>query len=90
MIELPAVALLLDAGGRLDQFHHDGCVLDLALERHQPRNRLLQAVELRDVFLGALAVVPKRRHPHLGLHGLDFALLLLDVKETSIGGPRVS
>ena len=50
----------------------------------------LEAVQLGDVLLGALVVVPERRGAHLRLHGLDFALLLLDVKETSTSGRRAS
>jgi hypothetical protein len=51
---------------------------------------LLQAVELGDVLLRALVVVPEIRIALLGLQGIDLTLLLFAVKETSTGGRRVS
>jgi hypothetical protein len=60
------------------------------MEGHHPGDRPLQAIEFCNMLLGALAVVPERRDAHLGLHGLDLALLLLDVKETSTDGRRAS
>ena len=90
LVEFAAVAFLLGAGGGLDQLHHDRGIVELPLEGHESGDRLLQAVELGDVLLGALGVVPERRGAHLGLHGLDLALLLFDVKETSTGGRRAS
>jgi hypothetical protein len=40
------------------------------------------------VLLRALVVIPKSRSTHLGVHGLDFSLLLIAVKETSISARR--
>jgi len=81
---------VLGAGGGLDEFHHHPDVLDLLLEGHDGEHGLLQPVQLGDVPLGALIVVPERGLAHLGLHGLDLTRLLIAVKETSTGGRRAS
>jgi hypothetical protein len=60
------------------------------MKGHHSGDRPFQAIELGDVLLGSLAVTPERRSAHLGLHGLDLVLLLLDVKETSTNGRRAS
>jgi hypothetical protein len=42
------------------------------------------------VFLGALVAVPEIGRTHFRVHGLDFTLLLIAVKETSIDARRAS
>jgi len=90
LIKFTAILILLCAGGGSDEFHHHRRVVQLPMEGHHSGDRPLQTIEFGDVLLGALAVVPKLRSAHLGLHGLDLVLLLLDVKETSIDGRRAS
>ena len=54
------------------------------------RTARLSDVQLRDVLLGPLVVVPEARLAHLGLHGLYLPAFLVDVKETSTSGRRAS
>ena len=69
------VVLRVAAFVRFEEVHQDG-----AFER----------VDLADVFLGALVVIPEGGIAHLGLKRLYFAKLLFAVKETSIDARRAS
>ena len=90
LVQLLLVDLALGRRRPLDQLGHDAGVLHLPLERDHGQDGPLEHVQLRDVLLGALAVVPEPRFAHLGLHGLDLPALLVDVKETSTSGRRAS
>ena len=63
-------------------------VVDLFLKCHHRQHRTFQTVQFRDVFLGALVVIPETGRALLRVHRLDLALLLFDVKETSRGVRR--
>jgi hypothetical protein len=88
--EFTRVRVALRRIGGFDEFQHHADVVDFLLESDDRQHGLLEAVQLRDVFLRAVAVVPECRRTHLGLHGLDLASLLIDVKETSIDARRAS
>ena len=75
---------MLGALGRLDQLHHHLDVGDAFAEIDDRRDGALEAIELGDVLLCLVGVVPESGLTHLGLHRLYLALLLFDVKETSI------
>jgi hypothetical protein len=60
------------------------------LEGDDGQDGFFQAVELGDVFLGAVVILPEIRRALLGVERLYFPLLLIAVKETSIGGRRAS
>ena len=90
LLELAFVGFPLGGVGGLDELDHHARVVDLPLEGDHGQDGPLQRVQLGDVLLGALVVVPERGRAHLGLHGLYLAPLLVDVKETSTGGRRAS
>ena len=87
-VEFLGVRLALGAVGRLDQFHHHRHVVHAFLEGDDRQHRPLEGVQLGDVLLRPLVVVPEPRRAHLGVHRLDLALLLIDVKETSTSARR--
>ena len=90
LVEFPGVNLELGPAGGFDELDHDVEVLDPLVKGDDRQDGLLQAVELGNVLLRALVVVPEFRIALLGLQGLDLTLLLFAVKETSTGGRRVS
>ena len=89
-VQLARVCFPLGAVRQLHQLQHHADVVDPFLEGDDGQHGLFQAVELGDVLLGAIGVAPKGRRAHLGLHRLDFPLLLIAVKETSRDGRRAS
>src|SRR3712207_7521504 len=52
---------------------HHAHVLHFFLEGYDGEHGFFQAVQFPNVLLRTVVVIPKRRRPHLGLHGLDFA-----------------
>ena len=90
VLELLLMGLPLGGGGSPDELDHDVQVVDLPLEGDHRQDRPLERVQLRDVLLGPLVVVPERRVAHLGLRRLYLPAFLVDVKETSTGGRRAS
>jgi hypothetical protein len=88
--ELPLVNLALAGVREPKELEHHVGVVDLLLERDDGQDGPLERVQLGDVLLGALVVVPERGRAHLRLHRLYLTALLIDVKETSTGGLRAS
>jgi hypothetical protein len=54
------------------------------------QNGPFEGVQFSDVLLRAVVAVPEIGRAHFRVHGLDFTLLLIAVKETSIDARRAS
>ena len=83
-IEFSAVFRLLLRRSRFDQLEHHIDVFDFFAKIHNRENCLFKTINLRNMPLGLIVVIPKIGRAHLGVERFYFTEFLFPVKETSI------
>ena len=82
--EFRTVFGLFFGGAGRDELQHDIHVVQFLAKLHDRDDRLFQAVDLSNMPLGLVVIIPETGGAHLGVQRFYFSQLLFAVKETSI------